>query len=115
LGLVSGGLAQPPNSYDIKKRFGAIGDGVVMDTGAISKAIESASNAGGGTVYFPASKYLTGPVSLKSNITLWLDAGATILGNKNLADYGTGRGMPLISASEVHNVGIMGRGTIGLR
>jgi polygalacturonase len=61
------------------KTFGAAGDGNTLDTFAINKAIEAAAAAGGGTVYFPAGNYLSISVHLKSNITLYLDQGATII------------------------------------
>jgi polygalacturonase len=64
--------------YDVTT-FGAKGDGKNLDTGAINKAIEAAAAAGGGTVQFPAGTYLSVSIRLKSNITLYLDQGATIL------------------------------------
>ena len=56
-----------------------MGNGTAVESNAINKAIEAASNAGGGTVYFPAGNYLTGSIRLKSNICLFLDQGATII------------------------------------
>src|SRR5262245_25864884 len=72
--------AQPPqaNAYNVKK-FGATGDGKTLDTRAINKAIDAAAAAGGGTVYFPAGNYLSVSIHLKSNISLYLDQGATII------------------------------------
>src|SRR5437588_12619732 len=64
--------------YDVKS-FGAKGDGKALDTAAINKAIDTATAAGGGTVYFPAGNYLSVSIRLKSNITLYLDQGATIV------------------------------------
>jgi len=64
--------------YDVK-RFGAKGDGKALDTAAINKAIDTATAAGGGTVYFPAGNYLSVSIHLKSNIALYLDQGATII------------------------------------
>lgn len=72
------------------KRYGAVGDGVTLNTSALSKAVEACARPGGGTVYVPAGTYLMGTVNLKSNMTLWLASGATLLGNKNLADYRVG-------------------------
>lgn len=65
-------------AYDVRA-YGAKGDGATVDTDAINKAIEAASAAGGGTVYFPAGTYLSYSIRLKSNLTLYLDSGATIL------------------------------------
>lgn len=66
------------NFYNIKN-FGAKGDGKTLDTNAINKAIETAFANGGGTVYLPAGTYLSFSIRLKSNITIYLDNGATIL------------------------------------
>src|SRR3984885_14743451 len=75
------------NFYNIKD-FGAIGDGVNLDSKAINKAIDAAANAGGGTVYFPAGNYLSGSIHLKSNISLFIDQGATIIAAPVTAENG---------------------------
>lgn len=64
--------------YNVKN-FGAKGDGIALDTPAINKAIDTAAAAGGGTVFFPAGNYLSVSIHLKSNITLYIDQGATII------------------------------------
>jgi polygalacturonase len=64
--------------YNVKT-FGATGDAKTIDTPAINKAIETAAQAGGGTVFFPAGTYACYSIHLKSNIALYLDQGATIL------------------------------------
>jgi polygalacturonase len=66
------------SAYNIRT-FGARGDGTTLDTPAVNKAIETAAAAGGGTVYFPAGTYLCLSIHLQSNISLYLDQGATIL------------------------------------
>lgn len=65
------------NSVDVRK-FGAKGDGKTIDTSAINKAIESLAKNGGGTLYFPAGRYMCYTIRLKSRITLYLDQGAII-------------------------------------
>ena len=60
------------------KNYGATGDGKTLDTPSINKAIDAANAAGGGTVHFSAGTYLSGSIHLKSNVTLYLDQGATI-------------------------------------
>jgi polygalacturonase len=64
--------------YDVRA-FGAKGDGQALDTEAINRTIDAAAVKGGGTVRFPAGTYLSFSIHLKSNITLYLDQGATIV------------------------------------
>jgi len=64
--------------YNVKQ-FGAKGDSATLDTDAINRAIDAASSAGGGTVYFPAGEYLSFSIRMKSNITLHLDNGANLI------------------------------------
>jgi polygalacturonase len=61
------------------RAFGAAGDGKTLDTPSINKAIETISSKGGGTLFFPAGTYLCYSIRLKSQVSLFLDAGATIL------------------------------------
>lgn len=63
--------------FDVTK-FGAKGDGRTIDTAAVNRAIDAAATRGG-TVYFPAGTYASYSIHLKSNIALYLGAGATIL------------------------------------
>ncbi len=71
--------------YDVTA-FGAKGDGQTVDTPAINRAIEAAAEAGGGTVLFPAGKYLCYSIHLKSHVALQLSTGATILAADTPAD-----------------------------
>jgi len=64
------------------RAMGATGDGKTVDTPAINKTIDAAVSAGGGTVFFPAGSYLCYSIHLKSNVALYLDGGATILGGE---------------------------------
>jgi polygalacturonase len=59
--------------------FGAIGDGRTIDSGAINRAIEAASRAGGGTVLIPAGCYASYSIRLRSRVRLQLDTGAVVL------------------------------------
>lgn len=60
-------------------RAGIVADGATLDTASIQSAIDACSASGGGTVHFPAGRYLTGTIVLKSGVTLSLDEGATLL------------------------------------
>ncbi len=64
--------------YDVRA-FGAKGNGVTVDGPAIDRAISAAAAVGGGTVRFGAGTYLSGSIHLKSNISLFLDQGATLV------------------------------------
>ena len=68
-------------------KAGAIGDGATLNTAAIQTAIDICSETGGGTIQFPAGRYVTGTIQLKDNITLRLDKNAVLLGSTNAADY----------------------------
>lgn len=67
--------------------YGAVGDGIVVNTTALNTTVDACHSAGGGRVCVPSGVYLTGTVVLKSNVTLYLEAGATILGSKSIRDY----------------------------
>ena len=60
-------------------RYGAKGDGKTLDSDAINAAIDTASRAGGGIVLLPAGSYPCYSIHLKSNVTLQLMTGATIV------------------------------------
>lgn len=114
--------AKPTVFYPVTE-FGAVGDGKSINTQAIQKAIDSAAKAGGGTVIFPAGKFLTGTIYLRDHITLELEAGAILLGSTRVMDYPIHfTNYPswadqysvrtLILAEGVENIAITGRGTI---
>jgi polygalacturonase len=66
---------------------GANGDGEFLNTAAIQSAIDQCNEEGGGTVYVPAGRFRTGTIILKSHVSLYLEAGAIILGSTELIDY----------------------------
>ena len=66
--------------------FGAKADGITLNTCTIQKAIDYISENGGGRLVFEAGNYVTGSIYLKSNVTLQLNYGATILGSTNPFD-----------------------------
>lgn len=69
------------------REFGATGNGHTLDTAALQAAIEACAQAGGGQVWLPPGRYLSGTLHLRSRVTLWLDAGARLIGTTNLAEY----------------------------
>jgi len=91
---------------------GAVGDGKTLNTLAVQATIDTVAANGGGVVYFPPGKYLSGPVSLKSRVTLCLETGATLLGSTNEAHYNSVAKSALINGDELDDVAIVGRGTI---
>ena len=104
--------------------YGAKGDGVTKNTSALQKAIDACATAGGGKVVFPKGKYLTGSITLRSNVELHLDEDATLLGSTLMADYpphpfpkfrslrDKGGFPALIYAEEAEHVTLTGPGTI---
>lgn len=116
------------------KDFGAKGDGERIDTTYIQTAIDVCPE--GGRVLFTEGIYLTGPIFLKSNITLELGKEAILLGVKEREKYPVLPGIltlpeknedyylsswegeaadsfaSLITGINVKNVSIIGEGTI---
>lgn len=120
IGASAGASAQ---EYFNVLKYGAKNDSSKIATAAIAKAIEAAAKTGGGTVYFPAGKYLTGSVHLKSNITILIDAGAELHFSDNFDDYlpmvqSRWEGIdvmnfsPLFYGDQLENIAITGRGII---
>lgn len=114
---ISASAAASPRSCDPSK-YGAKRDGVTKDTTAIQAAIDACAAHGGGTVRLVAGTYLSAPIVLKSDITLQLDKGATLLGSPDHADYPAMTMFhlpdlqPLVSATNASNVAITGEGVI---
>lgn len=114
--------ANAQDYYNVLK-YGAKNDSSKLATTAIKNAIDAAVKKGGGTIYFPAGKYLTGPIHLKSNITILIDAGAELHFSNNFDDYlpmvkSRYEGVdvtsfsPLFYAYGAENIAIKGRGLI---
>jgi polygalacturonase len=101
---------------------GAVADGRTKNTAALQRAIDACAAAGGGTVWFPAGKYLTGSLRLENNLTLHLEAGAELLYSGDPADSplvpsrwectNVFTHAPLLYANGKTNIAITGRGTI---
>ena len=104
------------------RKYGARGDGRSSDTQAIQNAINDCTQSGGGTVRLGPGTYVTGTITIKSNVTLELQAGAKILASNNYDDFlmppeGVAalkgqQGKHLIFAVSSQNVALIGPGTI---
>src|SRR4030042_5135326 len=88
-------VAEPviPGNSVIITDFGAVGDGLTLNTKAFAEAIEKVSQKGGGKVIVPRGLWLTGPIILKSNINLHAEEGALVIFSDDKSLY------PLIETS----------------
>lgn len=102
--------------------YGAIGDGQILNTEIFQKAIDECS-INGGKIIIPPGKYLTGSLTIKSNVSIEILNGAVILGSTDLKDYE--EHVPelqsyndvflrysLFYAEKAENISISGEGTI---
>jgi hypothetical protein len=120
--LAGSSIIAAEEMYDVRD-YGAKPDGKTLCTASIQKAIESCSEAGGGTVYLPPGTFLSGTIYFKTGVTLKLAAGSTLLGSKNLKDYpptvqafrsytDNYTDKSLIYGENVERIAITGEGTI---
>lgn len=97
-------------------------NGKTDNTKLIQAAIDSTSQAGGGVVEFSNGTYVTGPIEMKSNVTLEIKRNATLLATTDMkAYYPAGVDTngplpsslnPLITSDHATNIRISGTGTI---
>lgn len=109
----------PKNSVSITD-FGAKSGGQELCTRAFADAIDAVSKKGGGRVVIPRGTWLTGPITLKSNIELYSETGALIIFSKNknlyplvetnFEGYNTFRCMSPINGRNLENIAITGHG-----
>ncbi|KAJ6850256.1 putative polygalacturonase [Iris pallida] len=95
-----------PAAQCIVTEFGAVGDGVALNTKAFQNALfylKSFADKGGAQLFVPAGRWLTGSFVLISHLTLSLDKDAVIIGSTDPSDwpiidplpsYGRGRELP---------------------
>lgn len=109
------------DTFNITK-YGAVADGITLNTNSINNAIDACSKKGGGVVMVPTGIWLTGPIVLKSNVNLHLQKNAMLQFTKDLSQYqlveGNWEGLPQmrnqspLSASGATNIAITGFGII---
>jgi DNA sulfur modification protein DndE len=102
--------------------YGAIADGMTLNSVAINKTIEACAAKGGGVVEIPRGSFVTGPIIMKSNINLHLDAGALIIYTSDFNQYplvastfegvDAARCQSPFTAENLENIAITGAGTI---
>ena len=95
--------------------FGVQRDGSILYTTSIQRAVDAINERGGGRLVFPAGKYVTGSIYLKSNVTIHFEKGAVLYGSTNPFDYVKDPYVgwySMIFAIKQDNVGITGQGII---
>jgi hypothetical protein len=117
-------IAEPKfkrDTFSIVK-YGAIADGLTLNTASINKAITTCSAKGGGVVLVPGGVWLTGPVEMKSNVNLHIERDAILLFSDDFDQYplveGTyegrtsARNQSPIFGNNLENIAITGRGVV---
>jgi polygalacturonase len=102
--------------------FGAVADGKTKNTAAFAAAVQACATEQGGILFVPAGRFLTGPIHLQSNLTLYLSSGAVILFSQDPEDYPLVRTRwegtecyalsPMLFADGCENVSVTGKGVL---
>ncbi len=100
--------------------FGAVGDGVTLNTAAIRAAVTACAAQGGGEVVFPVGTFVSGTIYFEDGVTLRLERGAILKASDDLADFDdlplptcdVGKRIGFLYAEGKHDIGIEGKGMI---
>jgi parallel beta-helix repeat protein len=87
--------------------YGAVGDSLTLNTTAIQKTIDACAANGGGRVVFPAGKFTSGTLTLRSNINYHFNNGAMLIGSASIENYNKPEGesnIMLIAYQQSSNV-----------
>ena len=77
---------------------------------AVQAALDACAAQGGGVAYLPPGRYVSGPLWLKDNVELRLEAGATVVLSPDRKDWPAGA-PALVNAKGAKHIAITGRGT----
>jgi polygalacturonase len=109
------------DSFQITK-YGAVSDGITLNTKAIQSAIDACNKKGGGVVVVPAGLWMTAPLEIKSNVNLHLQKGALLQFTKDFSQYklteGNWEGLPQMRnqsplwATNATNIAVTGSGIV---
>ena len=115
------GTAFKKDTFNIVS-YGAVSSAKTLNTTAIQQAIDMAAKQGGGVVLIPSGFFVTGAITLRSNINLHLDPGAVLQFSSDAAQYPLVRtswegveairAQSPISAKGERNIAITGSGII---
>jgi hypothetical protein len=103
-------IGDPDPCFNVRK-FGATGNRADNATKAFQSAIGACVQNGGGMVYVPPGEYTVGTVQLMDNVTLHIEAGATLLLSQSREDFKRGS-RTMIFAENAKNIAVTGRGTL---
>jgi hypothetical protein len=98
------------DAFDVRT-FGAAGGRAANATSAFQSAIDACTAAGGGTVRVPPGDYSIGMIQLKDNVTLHVEAGATLFLLQDSTQFARGR-RAMVFAENASNIAVTGRGTL---
>jgi DNA sulfur modification protein DndE len=103
-------------------QYGAVNDGITLNTKSILSAINDCNERGGGVVLIPNGLWLTGPIELKNNVNLHLSNNATLLFTKDKSQYEliasnwegepSARNQSPLWGTNLENIAITGKGII---
>jgi len=122
--LIDGDESTPPRLGDANVKnladYSVDSTGAALVTAKVQAAIDAASGAAQNVLYVPPGKYKVGELWLRSNMTLYLAAGAVLYGSAATGDFNTGSGgidiegcsHGMIRMYQIKNTKVLGRGVI---
>ena len=67
--------------------YGAVGDGITLNTRFIQAAIDACAEAGGGRVVMGKGVFLSGTLVMRNHVDLHIEKGSTLLGSTEKSHY----------------------------